>query len=518
MILSNSVPTETPRYVLIIIALCIICSYAAFRHYDKTRKLRDFALQNGCLEAPKRKQQWWKFGADTIYESWRWKKEHKYLELLQKNFNDYGKTYTSKVLGVNKLTTMEPANIEAILKTQWEDFIASPARKVPLDGLVGPGVLTADGALWKFHRKLMMPSFSRKALEDLTIYSGHFERFMQHLPRDDRAVDLQDLFFRLTLDSSTAHLLGCSSNTLGSTSEVSPEPELAGAFDRAQRAAVEKFALGWADRLRPQPQYWRDTKLLWNFAERYVKVALRRKRNRETNMGDKPVEQVKQTNFLDEICERTDNADDIHKGALHLLVAGRDSTASLLSNLWFMLARDQRVWLKLKAEIDTLQGAVPDNEAIKGMPYLRACINESLRCHPAIPWSLRAAARDTTLPAGGGLDGRFPIALAKGTTVLVPLYCLHRHKDIWGADAETFRPERWDEGSPAQWTYIPFLAGPRMCLGYQFAINTASYVTISLMQKLESLKPADDEPWKEELGLSMTSADGARVHLQFKKE
>lgn len=142
----------------------------------------------------------------------------------------------------------------------------------------------------------------------------------------------------------------------------------------------------------------------------------------------------------------------------------------------------------------------------------------ALRCHPAIPWSLRAAARNTTLPAGGGPDGNLPIALIKGTTVLVPLYCLHRREEYWGADANVFRPERWDTDSPAHFTYIPFLAGPRMCIGYQFAINTASYVTIRLIQQVESLKAADDEPWKEELGLSMTSADGARVSLQFRKE
>jgi hypothetical protein len=57
-----------------------------------------------------------------------------------------------------------------------------------------------------------------------------------------------------------------------------------------------------------------------------------------------------------------------------------------------------------------------------------------------------------------------------------------------------------------------------MCLGYQFAINTASYVTIRLMQLVDSVKAEGDQPWKEELGLSMTSADGARVFLQFKAE
>jgi hypothetical protein len=57
-----------------------------------------------------------------------------------------------------------------------------------------------------------------------------------------------------------------------------------------------------------------------------------------------------------------------------------------------------------------------------------------------------------------------------------------------------------------------------MCLGYQLAINTASYVTIRLMQLVDSVDAETDQPWKEELGLSMTSADGARVSLQFKNE
>jgi cytochrome P450 len=118
---------------------------------------------------------------------------------------------------------------------------------------------------------------------------------------------------------------------------------------------------------------------------------------------------------------------------------------------------------------------------------------------------------------GGGADGKSPIAVAKGTTVLLPLYCLHRREEHWGADAAVFRPERWEAATPEPYTYLPFLAGPRMCLGYQFAINTVSYVTIRLVQQLEGIQAADNKSWREELGLSMTSADGARVLLQFRK-
>lgn len=368
--------TSISRWIVFFAGGLLLCICGIVQQTKRKRAIRRLALDNGCGDTAKRRQKWWKFGLDTIYESWRWKKDGRYLELLQRNFDEYGKTYSSNVLGVSKITTIEPANIEAILKTQWQDFIARPARKVPLDGLVGPGILTSDGALWKTHRKLMQPSFSRKALEDLSIYSVHFNQLVRHLPRDHSVVDLQDLFFRLTLDSSTAHLLGCSSQTLASGSEVSAEPELAGAFDRAQRAAVEKFALGWADRLRPQPQYWRDTSRVWSFAERYVSFAFKRKQERKQSSPKSAASDGKQANFLDEICERTDSPDEVHKGALHLLVAGRDSTASLLSNLWFTLARNERVWLKLKEEVDGLQGAIPDAEAVRQMPYLRACINE----------------------------------------------------------------------------------------------------------------------------------------------
>ena len=141
----------------------------------------------------------------------------------------------------------------------------------------------------------------------------------------------------------------------------------------------------------------------------------------------------------------------------------------------------------------------------------------ALRLHPAIPWSLRAAAKDTVLPAGGGSDGRSSLLVQRGTTVLVPSYCLHRCEEYWGTNANLFYPERWNSFTPAPWTYIPFSAGPRMCPGYQFAINTASYVTVRLVQLLDSIDAKDDTPWKEELGLSMTSANGAKMSMKFRK-
>ena len=107
------------------------------------------------------------------------------------------------------------------------------------------------------------------------------------------------------------------------------------------------------------------------FADRYIRLALERQTDgRKVRRDLKP-------NFLDYAASRKTNHDDLRSGVLHLLVAGRDSTASLLGNLWHSLARDKRVWMKLKAEVDSLEGAIPSSsQGLKHLPYLRHCINE----------------------------------------------------------------------------------------------------------------------------------------------
>jgi cytochrome P450 len=137
----------------------------------------------------------------------------------------------------------------------------------------------------------------------------------------------------------------------------------------------------------------------------------------------------------------------------------------------------------------------------------------ALRCHPAIPWSLRIAAEDTTLPIGGGPDRMSPVFVAKDTVVLTPYYCLHRIPEHWGGNADMFLPERWDTITPG-WAYLPFSGGPRKCLGWEFAINTASYVTVRLVQEFPNIESRDSRPWVEELGLSMTSKHGTHVALR----
>ena len=98
---------------------------------------------------------------------------------------------------------------------------------------------------------------------------------------------------------------------------------------------------------------------------------------------------------------------------------------------------------------------------------LSLTIPSALRLYPQIPVNVRVAVKTTTLPSGGGPDGTAPVLIRKGMGVGTSTYHMHRRKDLYGPDAEEFRPERWEENELDQigWGFLPFHGGPRLCLG-----------------------------------------------------
>lgn len=184
--------------------------------------------------------------------------------------------------------------------------------------------------------------------------------------------------------------------------------------------------------------------------------------------------------FLHELVSQTSNKIKIRSELLNILLAGRDTTASMLSNVWFELANRPDVWRRLRREVDALDGAFPTFERLKDMKYLRAVLNESLRLHPVVPENDRQAEVDTVLPVGGGEDEKSPVFVKKGQLVHWSLYSMHRRKDLYGEDAEDFKPERWlDEGGKkglrVGWEYLPFNGGPRICIGRRFLLSFFSF-------------------------------------------
>jgi cytochrome P450 len=88
----------------------------------------------------------------------------------------------------------------------------------------------------------------------------------------------------------------------------------------------------------------------------------------------------------------------------------------------------------------------------------------ALRLHPPVPANSRVALCDTVIPLGGSADGMSPVFVPKGTTVIYSISGMHLRKDLFGPDADDFRPKRWEKLRPG-WKFLPFSGGPRICIG-----------------------------------------------------
>jgi cytochrome P450 len=124
------------------------------------------------------------------------------------------------------------------------------------------------------------------------------------------------------------------------------------------------------------------------------------------------------------------------------------------------------------------------------MPHLQNILKETLRLYPPLPLNIRTATRDTVLPTGGGPDGTAPLLILKGGNVAFSVYAMHRRPDLYGLDAELFRPERWDDpeltlkkAGLERWGFLPFNGGPRVCLGMDFALVEAGFCVVTLLQR-----------------------------------
>ncbi|KAK6834148.1 taurine dioxygenase family protein [Apiospora arundinis] len=112
-----------------------------------------------------------------------------------------------------------------------------------------------------------------------------------------------------------------------------------------------------------------------------------------------------------------------------------------------MLARRPEVWAKLRADVLAHYVSPLTYEAQEEMKYLKWVVSETLRLFPPIANNGRMAIRDTVLPAGDGPDGRSPLLVTTGTSVLFSVYVMQRRTDLWGPDGDDFKPERWTSDS-----------------------------------------------------------------------
>lgn len=247
------------------------------------------------------------------------------------------------------------------------------------------------------------------------------------------------------------------------------------AFAHAQRTVVRRIRMGkfaWLDR---DAEFGNACACAHHYVEPFIQRAILRRQSFLEAKAKKDLAQLNNEeppengrySFLSELVKEENDAEKIRGQVLNMLVAGRDTTASLLSSLFFTLSRRSDVMAKVRDEVSAIGGRGPTYEDIKAMKYINCTIKETLRMYTVVPMNTRLANKDTTLPSGGGSDGKSPVYVRKGQMIVYQAYSLHRRPDLWGPDANEFRPERWYDARPG-FEYLPFNAGPRICPGEYF--------------------------------------------------
>lgn len=202
------------------------------------------------------------------------------------------------------------------------------------------------------------------------------------IPKDGSTVDMQPLFFSLTLDSATEFLFGTSVNSLRNPSEDSPTYIFGKSFDQAQ------MSLGQTSRMLPRVQSYKEFKKCCDtcheFVDQYIRQALDRIKAEESGEKKSNGKSNKERYvFLDELAKSTNDPLRLRDELLNVLLAGRDTTASLLSNTWHVIARRPEIWAKLQAEVATLNGERPTYATLRNMQYLKYVLNEC-ECYPPV--------------------------------------------------------------------------------------------------------------------------------------
>ena len=400
------------------------------------------------------------WGVDRLEQIFRGDRESRLMELFLIHFRQTGNTVEQCFIGTPAFATIDPANLEAMLATKSEDFDFGRRRDITFP-MFGDGIFTQEGAAWKHSRELLRGPLQHKHYESLAVFQQSVDDLIDVLSRRSGVIDLQPLFFQLTLDVSTAFLFGESVKSLKAPESAS-EQTFGAAFNTAQAFVAKRFRLPDFYWLIGGSSFREACADVHRFADQII----------DRKLSSNSLE--KSGAFLDLLAESTADRDAFRGQIINLLAAGRDSTACLLTWTFFLLVRHPTVLEKLRQEVDS---SCPSSNTLnrtdlRKMGYLQNVLKETLRLYPSVPVNDRRANKTTFLPRGGGPDRMSPVLIPKGANVGYSVYSMHRRPDLYGMDAELFRPERWDEDMPmrsdktnAAWGYLPFNGGPRICLG-----------------------------------------------------
>jgi cytochrome P450 len=368
------------------------------------------------------------------------------------------------------------ADIAHEIFVEQASWLVKSAGLAFLKPLLGEGLLTAEGEPHRKHRKLLAPAFAPKRLN---AYGGVMvEETVNQIERwtTGQQIDLSREMMQMTLAIAGRTMFGADVRR--------DSPVVARGLDLGMEAHEEglqsPIRLGYEWPLPRHLKMRRAVKMLDSVVYRLIAEG----RARGTDKGD----------VLSILLLARDDEDgsgltdrQVRDEVMTLLLAGHETTANALTWTWYELAKHPAVLATLVAELDAKLGKRRVTlEDLPNLPYNLAVVEEAMRLHPPAYMTGRECTRD--LEIGGH---HFP----KGTVVAVNIRGIHRRADYY-PDPDSFRPERMFAEAKKQRPrerYLPFGAGPRVCIGAHFALIEAQLALATLVQHAK-LELATTEP------------------------
>jgi len=374
---------------------------------------------------------------------------------------------------VQRLWITAPALVKAVLLDERDKFQKLSQIRL-LSPLLGKGILTSEGADWKWQRQASAPMFRH---QDLLGFVPAFVRATESVLERWRAspagavqpVD-RDMT-RATFDVIQATLLPSADRTVGTVLE-----ESMALFQRAGGWG-QLYAMAGAPHWLPRPGVVsgaRGTVLL----RRAVASMLRERRETEATAGAAPDDLLHRLmRARDPESGQSMNDEQLVDNLLTFYLAGHETTARALAWTLYLVAQSPEWAAALEDEIARVTGGSAVEAAhLEHLVLVQQVLKESMRLYPPVPLMSRQCVAPTRL------DG---VAIAPGATVVMPIYAMHRHLKRWedpdAFDPARFAPER--EAKMPRYQYLPFGAGPRICIGMAFAMLEATAMLATLLRK-----------------------------------
>jgi cytochrome P450 len=353
-----------------------------------------------------------------------------------------------------------------VLVEQSDAFMKGYGLSVFTRPLLGNGLLSSEGAFHKKQRRMMAPAFVHKRIAEYAdVIADRTERAVEGW-RDGATIDASEEMMRLTLS-----IVG---KTLFNAEVASDAAEIGAALT----LAMEHFLRSITSVIPippsvPTPANLRNRRVV----ERLDSIIYRLIRERRADGRD-------HGDFLSMLLLAEDEDDkgsmtdqQVRDEAMTIFLAGHETTANALAWTFYLLSQHPDVRSRLEAEVDAALGGRPPTLADLGkLPYALAVFKESMRLYPPAYMITRKALRDVSIGQR---------AVKKGEVVIINIAGMHRNsahfKDPDRFDPGRFAPEA--EKALPRHAYIPFGAGPRVCIGNHFALMEGHLVLAGLVQR-----------------------------------